>query len=572
MPRLLAIGLDAVSLPFLRRLVDEGTLPHTAALLRRAEVAHLASPQAFRAELPWTEFAIGRDPRAEGYWGTVAFDPEHYRVGEVGAMRARPWWTEGDAPVTIALDVPHTVLVPGAPGIQVVAWGAHSAQCSPGSEPADVYGELVARFGGHPAVRSDSEAGWHHEEYGEALTDAHERGAARRAEAMLWLLGRRPDWELAITVFPEPHTAGHTFWHGVDPTHPAHRHRSAPGARRRFHRVSAAIDAAIGRMVTGVRATLPPGEELVVVLFAVHDMEPNGSDVVAQLLLPELLHRTTFGWPLLRSAGRGLNPDTPLEVPRRNRAIGDVLADARRDVAPGTSIPPTAADLARDLMRRAARPTLRAWRAGRRRERPWYELDERPFMAEDDPDGSLSASADSEAVWGSLSYQGAAWYEPWWRQMASFVLPTFSDPHVRVNLGGREAAGIVAPDRFEAELRRVERLVTACTDARTGQPLFARCERPRPTGAAVHAPPFADLVLKVASVSDSMHHPAVGVIGPFPFLRTGEHGVNGFVAVPGQFCAQGAAGNRQVGRPADLAAVLRRLMARSVGASSSLLD
>ncbi len=552
MPRVLALGLDAVSLPFVRAEIDGGGLPNLRRLLDGSTVATFTSPPGFRAELPWTEFSIGRDPRAEGYWGTVAFDAAHYQVGEAGAMPSAPWWTVGEAPVTVALDIPHSVLAPGAPGIGVVAWGAHSAQYPPGSEPDGIYAELVRRFGSHPAVRNDSAAGWHHPGYIEALTRAHELGAARRADAFLWLLGLRPDWELAITVFPEPHTAGHTFWHGVDPGHPAHRHESAASAKAHLGRVLAAIDASIGRILAGVGASGAgaAGDESAptVVLFSVHDMERNGSDVVAGMLLPELLHRTTFGWSLLRdprpSPWRNGRVDVPLAVPRGDRGIGDVLAAARRTVRPGALDAPRAIDAAAD----AVRDLRRRFRAARPGERRWFDMDDRPF----EPSRRTSPTP---PAWGSLDYQGAAWYRPWWPKMRSFVLPTFSDPHVRVNLQGREAQGVVAPEDFDAELRRIEHLLAPCTDPRTGAPMFAWTDRPRPEGDDPATGPAADLVVKVVTASDALHHPSIGVIGPFPFLRTGEHGVNGFVATPRHRLEVPTAR-----RPADLAAVLRSLL------------
>ena len=122
----------------------------------------------------------------------------------------------------LAFDVPHTVLSAEVEGIQVTAWGAHSPQYPRASLPAGLLTEIDRRFGAHPAFDADTQAGWYHEAYTDALTEALRLGARKRADAVIDLAATHPDWDLLVTVFGEPHSAGHQFWHGWDVSHPLH--------------------------------------------------------------------------------------------------------------------------------------------------------------------------------------------------------------------------------------------------------------------------------------------------------------------------------------------------------------
>ena len=304
--RVLAIGLDACSWPFVERLGASGRLPVLTRLAATTAAAEVRGPSAYRAELSWTAFLSGRRPEETGYWGTIGYDPATYATWEAGALAIEPFYARLGVPV-VAVDVPHAVPWPGLPGAQVVAWGAHSPQHRPACEPPGLPGELIERVGPHPAFDVDSEPGWHSGRYQEELCAALGGGARRRAELVAALLTQVPDWRLAVTVFSEPHSAGHHLWHGVDASHPAARFPGATAAGRRLARVYGEVDAAIGRLLEAA------GPDTVVVIFSVHDTVANANDLPALYLVPELLHRDAHGWPhLVRAASA---PTWPLPTP-----------------------------------------------------------------------------------------------------------------------------------------------------------------------------------------------------------------------------------------------------------------
>jgi hypothetical protein len=86
------------------------------------------------------------------------------------------------------------------------------------------------------------------------------------------------------------------LWHGVDPTHPLHHLPSAEPARQALERVYEATDELIGDLT----AAFPDTAQLI---FSMHGMGPNDSDVPSMALLPEFLFRRSFGRPLMRNDG-----------------------------------------------------------------------------------------------------------------------------------------------------------------------------------------------------------------------------------------------------------------------------
>ncbi len=125
---------------------------------------------------------------------------------------------------------------------------------------------------------------------GEALA----RAVARRAQAARWLLGERlPDWDFALVVVSEPHSAIEGLWHGVDPAHPLHQMPSAGPA----HEGLLAVYRGVDRLVGDLAAAFP---DAALVVFSMGGMGPNHSDTASMVLLPELMYRHAFDRSLLR--------------------------------------------------------------------------------------------------------------------------------------------------------------------------------------------------------------------------------------------------------------------------------
>jgi hypothetical protein len=161
-------------------------------------------------------------------------------------------------------------------------------------------------------------------------------------------------------------------------------------------------------------------------------------------------------------------------------------------------------------------------RLGRRRQRP------QPWRAPDP--ATLAPLADD------LPYDPwfvATWYRPWWPRMAYFVLPSFSDLHVRINVIGREGEGTVAAADYGQACDEVEQTLRACRNPRTGHALVGDVNRPRGADPFAEVGLEADVVVSWAEDTDVLEHPEVGVVGPYPAWRSAGHAARGFALVAG---------------------------------------
>jgi len=486
--RVLAIGLDGYEQSLGETLMAEGELPCLAALRDRSARFLLDHGPATRTGLAWEHVSSGRSPASAGRWSAVDFDTDGYRVWHDGTS-LKPFVAELGARSFI-FDSPYfdLRLAPNARG--VMDWGAHDPGVKSGSRPAELMDEVHARFGGYPVRDSMYDIVWPSPERARRLGDLLVEAAEVRTRAARWLVAERcPDWDLALVVAGELHSATEAFWHGIDSTHPLHALPSAKTCAERLRAVYRATDALVAELVSAC-------PDATVVAFSMNGMGPNRSDVASMVLLSELLYRHTFGKPLLR-------------VPRRwERAPGGLPMLGRdQDWSQAVNTAITQHPEPLDSLRRLAAYTLPE---GIKRLL-------RPNGGPHEPGTTANG-----ALRLGLEWMPTVLYEPYWHTMRCFSLPSFYDGRVRVNLRGRERAGTVAPADYDALCDEIVALVHACRDLRTGEPVVDHVVRadgdPRTLG-----PSEADLVIVWRGASLGFEHPTLGRIGPLPYRRTGGH-------------------------------------------------
>jgi predicted AlkP superfamily phosphohydrolase/phosphomutase len=521
-PSIIAIGLDAASLPLLEEWMAQGHLPALAALRAASAQARLEGGEVCRAEIPWTCFLTGCEPEQTGFWNLLRFLPRDYAIDDIGAYdfaEYPPFYQLGDAFRVAAVDLPQSRLVDGVNGVQIVAWGAHSPLAPRGSRPDELLGEIERRIGPHPALLRDEATLWRAQEM-ERLEEWLKVGIARRADICAHLMAQER-WDLLVTVFGEMHSAGHYLWHRSPQGHPLHR----SGDHDSILAIYKAVDAAVAR----IRAGAPP--ETYCAIVAVHGMESNSMDLTGMAFLPELLYRMSF--PGRRGIGA--------------QGVAGASTDPQRP--PRAWVPAmwsTQANLG--AMRRFLRTYIPSRLA--------YPLDR---LWPDAPD-SLSRPIDS----GKLSYQPAMWYRKLWPRMRAFALPTFSEGYVRINVEGREAAGIVAPADYRRVCDEVAAEIERLVDARSGRPIVREVRRTRES-AMESSPslPDADLIVRWEPFpTDVVDSPTLGRIGPLPYNRSGGHTENGFLWISGPGIDAGA--HLPDGRPTSVAPTLLALLGAPV--------
>jgi hypothetical protein len=423
-------------------------------------------------------------------------------------------------------------------GAHVTAWGSHSPKFARASRPAGLLTEIDRRFGVNPAFDNDFDIGWFEPEYIDNLAEASKVGTRRRTEILKWLMERDPEWDFLVTCISEIHSGGHHCWHGLDDRHPLHgKVPTSDLAGRRMIELFEEADRSVGELV----AAMP--EDTNVVVCAFHGMKP-ADDVLSNVLLPELFARHQLGRKLLADPDQKAWRESgyPPMVPERHASWYALM---RKRFTDGPK------DHLRRMISALPRPIRNSIRrlAGKPLDRPLG-----PLYAETPPEQHVDSPLLPSTL---LMNMGVIdWYRRYWPRMRWFATPTFADGHVRLNVAGREANGVVAASDFIETRDEIIRFLKGCTDPRTGKPAV---EEVLPVHSADPLDPHgpdADLIVVFADALDSIEHPEVGLIGPFPHLRTGSHSNIGWALISGQGIE---AGDRGLGEARDLTATVLSL-------------
>jgi predicted AlkP superfamily phosphohydrolase/phosphomutase len=357
----------------------------------------------------------------------------------------------------------------------VIGWGVHDPGVPVAARPDGLLGEFEGRFGKYPAERWIYGVPWSSVERAREMAEGLTLAVHLRAQAARWLLGERlPDWDLGLVVVSEPHSALEGLWHGIDPTHPLHRAPSAGAAREGVLGVYRGVD----RLVGELSGAFP---DAALVVFSMGGMGPNYSDTASMALLPELMYRRAFGRPLLRQPDGWT--DTLASPPLGERE--DWSAAIRAHLPAAESSP---------LLSRIGRAARR-------------------LVGEAEPEGSHLRR--------SVAWIPAMCYQPHWRSMDAFALPSYYDGRIRINLKGREADGRVNASEYDSLCDELEATLRECRDPATGKEVVHHVERfgdPLAVG-----PTEPDVAVVWKGTFCALEHPTLGRVGPVPFRRTGGH-------------------------------------------------
>lgn len=502
MPRVAAIGLDAGEWQLIEPMLAQGRLPNLARLRGKSAECRLRNPL-YRGTLVWEAFLTGRQDEDDVRSGGVEFDPATYQVRKIAAGSAPTFYAGFPDVRTIAFDVPHLSTAGAVQDVRVCTWGTHSLSHPRASHPSGLLREIDAAFGPHPAFGDEHRYAWHRPEFVEWLVRSLVAGSAKRADISAWLMKRFPDWQLFLTVMSESHSAGENLGHVLDAGHPLARLPIAARHREGLVAVYQAMDATIGRLAD----TLPA--DAVLVVFSILGTAANDSELASTTLLPELLQRLHFKQPFLRDPDQDAwRRDDGAVVVSETDSWDQFIR--RRSERPAIGLRQRFRSLLPDRLMKAERALAR-------------RLAALPLPAVLSERGSGS----------SLDWQLPTWYRSRWPRMRAFALPTFGDARIRLNVQGREREGIVDPGEYDAVCREVEDSIRACRDARTGSPVVARTWRPRAEAPMEQGGCDADIVCQWSHAFDALDHPQAGLIGPFPFRRTGGHSDRGFAFFSG---------------------------------------
>lgn len=284
------------------------------------------------------------------------------------------------------------------------------------------------------------------------------------------------------------------------------------------------VDSAIGKIV----AAAPENSHII--LFAVHGMGANHTDLLSMMLLPEVLYRINF--PGQAALGLGdINQPAPPVITRNIR--GGWSAEVWRQVY-------------------EANPIKKFWET-------WTH---KKFLR-GSKNGLLSPYPLLEDN-VELGWMPAVWYSPLWSTMKAFALPAYADGHIRINLKGRDRHGIVAPEEYDAVCAEITDVLYGLRDGRSGELLVKEVIRTRKSPQDNNPKlPDPDLVVVWHPIAtDLIDSPNIGRIGPITYNRPGGHREHGFLMIKGSRISPGI--ELKDGRAVDIGATILDLMGANI--------
>lgn len=473
--RLLVIGLDGYETGIAEKLINEGRMPALSRVMANAAQVELDHGAAKTTGLAWEHFSTGLSPQDANRWAAVTFDPCTYKFWQA-PTQLTPF--PANLPLkTVVFDPPYFDLKNATNVRGLVSWGAHDPGITQFTRPAGLADEMHARFGSYPAHEWIYGHTWASLERTREMGNALAQATKQRAEITEWLLSERcPDWNLGMVVVSELHSAVEALWHGMDESHPLHELPSSEPARQGMEAVYLALDDLIAQLSEAFT-------DASLLIFAMHGMGPNDSDVASMALLPEFLYRRSFGHAFLHDRNEHA-PDTVL-----NLEADEIWSEYMRGFTPEHR----SGGLSRFLAR------------GGRKVR---NLKDRMLGGTYTP---------------SLDWMPASWYSPHWKDMQAFALPSFYDGLIRLNVKGREANGSVSPEQYDVVCQEIVRELEQCIDPRTSGQAVRKIVLTHPGEPMSVHETEADIIVLWQDSPLALQTADSDLIGPFPYRRPGGH-------------------------------------------------
>ena len=266
-PRQLIIGLDAMEWDLVKKWATAGKLPTFARLMREGTQAELSTVADRFPDQAWSCLCSGVNPAHFARHFYTQYDPETGGLKHMpdSSPGARYFWNYlSDAGRRVAvLDVPHVGERGQLNGYQL-SWGPHAPQEPLYSTPASLLHDVNRRFGRHPVGECDGATS------DRARAALHRRiikGIKAHGELFRHYVANG-DWDAFIAVFGEPHCAGHTYWHDMDPNHPRHDAKASNQFAGAIEEVYRAIDREVGAIIQAA------GADVRVYILSAHGMGP----------------------------------------------------------------------------------------------------------------------------------------------------------------------------------------------------------------------------------------------------------------------------------------------------------
>ena len=263
--RVLVIGLDGATFDLLLPWMQEGRLPHLAAIRGKSAHGYLRSTIPPVTAPAWASFQTGKNPGKHGLFHFTRYQQGSYEtpIVDASSIGSRTiWQILGDHGKRVGIiNVPLTYPPASVNGFMIS--GMLTPDPAKGFYPQELYGELTSQVGDYQIfvpVRSMDYLGVR--DFVKAVT----RLAEKRAEAALYMFSRE-EWDFFMVHFQSTDILQHSLWSYLDRTHPDFLTKDQE-ERECVVRFYERLDALIGELVQRM------GQRDVVVIMSDHGFGP----------------------------------------------------------------------------------------------------------------------------------------------------------------------------------------------------------------------------------------------------------------------------------------------------------
>jgi len=216
--RALIIGLDGVPYTLMRRFVDEGVMPNSAALIKTGALCRMTTSLPEVSSVAWTSFMTGVNPGRHGIYGFMDLRPGTYDMffPDFKCVKAETLWgvLGRSGRRSIVINVPSTYPAGELNGILISGFVAIDLKKA-------TYPQSYVPLLEQMKYRLDVDANKARESMDLFAEDLRET-LRRREEALLHFI-EKEEWDLFIATIAETDRLHHFLWAASDnPAHPYH--------------------------------------------------------------------------------------------------------------------------------------------------------------------------------------------------------------------------------------------------------------------------------------------------------------------------------------------------------------
>jgi predicted AlkP superfamily phosphohydrolase/phosphomutase len=295
--KVLFIGIDAGDKNLLEQGSRDGTLPTFRDLFARGLVGDTTSLEGFFVGSTWPSFATGVNPARHGIHSLVQLRPgtyDLYRVDTRKVIKQPPFWEYlSKAGCSVGIcDIPLSGISQELQGMQLVEWGVHDGIYGFSAWPPELKREVLVNFGKHP-LKYPCDRYRQNSQGFAYFRDLLMKGAKLKANLTRHYL-KQGKWDFFAQVFSECHCVGHQCWHLHDTSHPGYEADHASITGDPVMDVYSSVDAALGEILSQV------DENTLVIILASHRMSHYYG---MPFILPKILCGLEVAMPLAAEKG-----------------------------------------------------------------------------------------------------------------------------------------------------------------------------------------------------------------------------------------------------------------------------